>query len=162
MKSGLIETGKIVNTHGIRGELRLQPWADTPAFLTGFEYFYIDEKPVRVLSSKVHKSFVIVSLEGVDNIDTATRMKNKIVCVKRENIKLEDGNYLIADLIGLSAIDAKTDKKLGTVSDVLPLPAHNVYVINGEREILVPAVPEFIAETNLSEGYIKFNIIEGL
>jgi len=162
MNSGLIETGLIVNTHGVRGELRIQPWADSPSALTGFEYFFIDKKPIRVLSAKVHKSFVIVSLEGVENIDDAIRMKDKIVSVKREDIKLEQGSFLIADLIGLTAIDASTNKKLGTVSDVLPLPAHNVYVIKGEREILIPAVEEFIAETSISEGYIKFNLIEGL
>jgi len=162
MKSELIETGKIVNTHGINGQLRLQPWADSPVFLTGFEYFYIDDVPVKVLSASVHKSFVIVSLEGIDTIDAAVRMKNKIVSVKREDIKLEEDKFLIADLVGLNAIDAATDKKLGIVSDVLPLPAHNVYVIKGEREILIPAVSEFIAETNINEGYIKFNLIEGL
>jgi len=162
MKSKLIETGKVINTHGIRGELRLQSWADSPVSLTGFEYFYIDDVPIKVLSAKVHKSFVIVHLEGIDNIDAAIKMKNKIIYVLKDDIRLEEGNFLIADLINLTAFDAHTNKKLGVISDVLPLPAHNVYVINGEREILVPAVSEFIAETNINEGYIKFNLIEGL
>ena len=162
MKSEFIETGIIVNTHGIRGELRIQPWADSPDFLADFEYFYIDNNPIKVLSAKVHKSFVIVSLDGIDNIDAAVRMKNKIISVKRDDIKLEEGTHLIADLIGLTAIDASTGKKLGSISDVLPLPAHNVYAIKGECEILIPAVEEFIAETNIAKGYIKFNLIEGL
>jgi len=162
MKSELIETGKIINTHGINGELRLQPWADSPVFLTDFEYFYIDNIQRKVLSAKVHKSFVIVKLEGINNVDDAIKMKNKTIFVKRDDINLEEGNHLIIDLIGLTAIDANTENKLGLVSDILPLPAHNVYVIKGEREILIPAVPEFIAETNIKEGYIKFNLIEGL
>jgi len=162
MKSDLIETGKIINTHGINGELRLQPWADSPVFLTEFEFFFIDEIPFKVLSSKVHKSFVIVKLDGINSIDDAVRMKNKTVFVKRDDIKLEEGKNLIIDLIGLAAIDANSNEKLGVITDVLPLPAHNVYVIKGEREILIPAVPEFVTETNINEGYIKFNLIEGL
>jgi len=158
----LIEAGKIANTHGIRGELRLQPWADSPDFLTGFEYLYIDGVPVKVLSAKVHKGCVIATLDGVNNIDTAIRMKNKVIKVKKDDIHLEDGRYFIADLIGIKAIDAETGGELGIVSDVLSLPSNNVYVIKGEREILVPAVPEFIIETDLDKGYVKLRLIEGL
>ena len=162
MKNELIEAGKIVNTHGIRGELRLQPWADSPDFLTGFEYLYIDEKPTKVLSARVHKGCVIATLEGVTDIDAAIKMKNKVIKVKKADIHLEEGTYLIADLIGLSVEDAETGEQLGRITDVLSLPSNNVYVIQGEREILVPAVPEFIVETNLDEGYIKLRLIEGL
>ena len=158
----LIEAGKIVNTHGIHGELRIQPWADSPDFLTGFEHLHINEKPVKVLAAKVHKGCVIATLEGVDNIDVAIRMKNKIVMVKKEDIRLEEGTFFVADLIGLKAVDADTNEELGKIADVLPMPASNVYVIKGKREILIPAVPEFIVETNLEQGYVRFNVIEGL
>ena len=162
MKNELIETGKIVNTHGMRGEVKLQPWADSPDFLTGFEHFYIDEVPVKVLSARVHKGCVIAALEGVDDINAAIRLKNKIIKVKKDDIELEEGMYLVADLIGLSAVDAETGEELGIVSDVLSLPSNNVYVIKGKREILVPAVPEFIIKTNLEEKYIKIRLIEGM
>jgi len=158
----LIEAGKIVNTFGIHGELRLQPWADSPDFLTGFESIYIDGTPIKVLSAKVHKGCVIATLEGIDDIDAAIRMKNKIIKVKKDDIHLEDGRYLIADLIGIKAINAETGEELGILSDVLSLPSNNVYVIKGEREILVPAVPEFIVETDLESGYVKLRLIEGL
>ena len=158
----LIEAGKVANTHGVRGELRLQPWADTPDFLTGFEHIYIDEAPVRILSAKVHKGCVIATLEGVDDIDAAIRMKNKVIKVKKDDIHLENGRYLIADLIGIKAIDAETGEELGTLSDVLSLPSNNVYIIKGEREILVPAVPEFIVETDLDNGFVKLRLIDGL
>ena len=162
MRDNLIETGQIVNTHGIRGELRLQPWADSPVSLTDIEYFYIDGMPIKVLSAKIHKSFLLLRLEGVDSLEAAIRLKTKVVCVKREDIKLEAGAYFIADLVGITAIDAETGGVLGTVSEVLTLPAGNVYVIKGEREILVPAVSEFIVETNLEEGFVKLRLIEGL
>jgi len=162
MGEKLIEAGKIVNTHGVKGELRLQPWADSPDFLTGFEHLYIDDVPVKVLSAKVHKGCVIATLVGVDDIDAAISMKNKIIKVKKEDVHLEEGRFFVADLIGLNVIDAETGESIGTLTDVLSLPSSNVYVIKGEREILVPAVPEFIVETSLEEGFIKLRLIEGL
>ena len=162
MKNEYIETGKIVNTHGMRGELKLQPWADSPDFLTGFEHFYIDGVPIKVLSAKVHKGCVIAALEGVDDIDAAIRMKNKIIMVKKEDVHLEEGRHFVADIIGINALDAETGEALGKVIDVLTLPSNNVYVIKGEREILVPAVPEFIVETNIEEQFVRIKLIEGL
>jgi len=162
MENEFLEAGKIVNTHGIRGEVRLQPWADSPDFLTGFDYFYIDGEPVRVISARVHKESVIAVLEGVGDIDTAVSMKNKIIMVKKDDIHLEEGRYFVTDLIGLRVLDAETGGELGTLADVLPLPSNNVYVIKGEREILVPAVPEFIVETKINDGYIRIKLIDGL
>ena len=162
MTDGYIETGKIVNTFGKHGEVRIQPWADSPGFLTGFDYYYIDGAPVKVLSAKVHKGCVIAALEGVEDIDAAIRLKNKIVKIKKEDVRLEEGKYFVADLIGMQIIDAETDDSIGTLSDIISLPSNNVYVIKGKREILVPAVPEFIIETNLIDGIIKIRLIEGL
>jgi len=162
MINRFLEAGVIVNTHGIRGELRIKPWADTPGFLTGFEHLYIDGSPIKVLSAKVHKGCVIAALEGVTNIESAIRLISKTVSIKRDDVQLEEGRYFVADLIGLRAIDADTSEPLGTVTDVLNLPANNVYVISGEREILIPAVPGFVIETNIEEGYIKLRLIDGM
>jgi len=161
-KSGLIESGKIVNTHGIKGEVRLQPWADSPGFLTGFENIYIDGKPVKVLAANVHKGCVTATLEGVNDIDSAIKLKGKVFCINKSDAILEEGKFFIADLIGLQAIDADTSESLGHVADILTLPSNNVYVLKGEREILVPAVPEFIIETDLSKGFVRVHLIEGL
>ena len=162
MSTGYLEAGMIVNTHGVRGEVRILPWADSPVFLTDFERFYIDGKPVRVLSAKVHKSFVIVAFEGVSDINGAIRLKNKTVCVDRGDVVLEDGRHFIADLIGLRAIDSVTGESIGIVADVLSLPSNNVYVIQGSKELLIPAVEDFVIEVNIAEGYIKFRLIEGM
>jgi len=170
MDNELIETGRIVNTHGMHGELRVQPWADSPELLTGFDHFYIEGAPVKVMSAKVHKSCVIIALEGVADIDAAIKMKNKIVSVKKNDIKLGENKYFIADLIGLRVIDAESFEDIGIISDVLTYPANNIYVIkrnsigsnNSENEILVPAVSEYILETNLLDGYVKLRVIEGM
>jgi len=162
MKEDLIAAGKIVNTHGIQGELKIQPWADSPDFLTGFDRYYIDGKPVKVISAKVHKGHVLTAVEGIDGIDAAIRMKNKVIMVRKDDVDLGEDRYFIEDLKGLQVLDAETGGKLGILSDVLTLPAHNVYVIKGEREILIPALPEFIVKTDIHNGYIKVKLLEGL
>ena len=162
MSNRFLEAGKIVSTHGIRGEVKIQPWADSPDFLTGIKRLYIDGAPVTVLSAKVHKGCVIAALSGVGDIDGAIRLKNKIVSIDRNDAPLEEGKYFIADIIGLRAIDAVTGGELGAVAEVLTLPANDVYVIRGEREILIPAVPEFIIETNIDERYVMIRLIEGI
>jgi len=162
MDNKLIQTGVIVNTHGIRGEVKLQPWADSPEFLTMFEHYYIDGAPVKVLSAKVHKGSVIAALEGICDVEGAIKMKNKVVSIKRDDVELEEGRHFITDLIGLRAVEADTGKELGIITDVLSLPASNVYVVKGEREMLIPAVDDFVVETNLEMGYIKLRLIDGL
>jgi len=161
-ESGLIEAGKIVNTHGIKGDVRLLPWADSPEFLTGFEHIYINEKPVKIIAANVHKGCVIATLEGVDNIDDAIKLKGSVFMVKKTDVQLEEGRYFINDLIGLKALDDESNEDLGIIADVLSLPSNNVYVIKGKREILVPAVPEFIVETCLDKGYVRLRLIDGM
>jgi 16S rRNA processing protein RimM len=166
-KKGFLEAGKIVNTHGIHGEVRIEPWVDSPAFLASIKTLYIDGKPISVVSARTHKSFLLTALEGVIDVGSAIKLKNKIVCINREDVRLEDGQFFIADLIGLRAIDSKTDEVIGIVSDVMSLPSQNVYVITGTqdnsaKERLIPAVKEFVDEINTDAGYIKFSLIEGM
>ena len=162
MKKELLEAGKIVNTHGVRGEVKIRPWADSADFLMGFENLHIDGQPVKVISARVHKGCVIAVLDGVSDIEGAIRLKNKTVFINRDDVQLEEGRHFVADLIGMSAVDEKTGSILGTIADILQLPSNNVYVIKGEREIMVPAVPEFVKEINITKGVIKFKLIEGM
>lgn len=162
MKKKLLEAGKIVNTHGVKGEVKIMPWTDSPEFLMEFDHLFIGNAPVKVLSSRVHKGCVIAALEGVSNIEDAIRLKHQIVFIDRDKAELDDDQHFVADLIGLTAIDAETSDNLGTVKDVMSLPSNNVYVIKGEREILIPAVPDFVKEINMETGIIKFKLIEGM
>ena len=162
MAAEYLEAGEIVNTHGVRGEVKIVPWTDTPGFLAGFKHLYIDGSKVCVESARVHKGCVIAALEGVTGVDRAAKMKHKVVCIDRADAKLEEGVHFVADLIGLRAIDAESGVELGSVEDVLKLPSGEVYVIHGEREILVPAVPEFVIEKNPEAGYIRLRLIEGM
>ena len=164
-KKGFLEVGKIVNTHGVRGEVKIQTWTDSPDVFLTLKLVYIgntQEKERKLISPRLHKSFVLTFIEDVNDIDSAIKLKNKIIYAKRDDLPLEEGRHFIVDLIGLKAIDADCDTEIGKVTDVLSLPKNNVYVIKGNREILVPAMPQFVVETNIDAGYIKFRLLEGL
>ena len=90
-KSKYIEAGQIVNTHGIHGEVKIQPWVDSPEFLRKFKTLYIRNAPVKVRSARVHKGSVIASLEGVDDVNAAMALKNQTVYIDRADAQAWDG-----------------------------------------------------------------------
>ena len=156
-----LDCGQIVNTHGVRGEVRIVPWADSPEFLCQFSTLYLDGAPRRVLSSRVHKGSVIAKLDGVDTVEAAMLLRDKTVQILRTDARLPKGAFFLADIIGLKVVDEE-GRTLGTLKEVLSPSVQQVYVVEGEREILIPAVPEFILETNIAGGYLKVRLIEGM
>ena len=161
MANQFLECGKIVNTHGIRGEVKIVPWADSPEFLCRLKTLYLDGKPVAVCSARVHKGNVIALLEGINDVNDAMLLKNKVVSLNRDDVELPAGAFFLADIIGLRVID-EHGSELGVLKEILSPSVQQVYVVKGKREILIPAVPEFILETNVAEGYIKVRLIEGM
>ena len=166
MLKQFLEVGKITNTHGVMGEVRVQPWADSPDFLCQFKTLYLDNEgswAIKVERARPHKNMAILKLENITDVPSAVSMKNAILYINRNDVKLPKGSFFIADLMGLEVRDANTGSVLGKIADVLNLPANNVYVVRGgEREIMIPAVDAFVAETNVDEGYIRVNLIDGL
>lgn len=163
MKNRFLEAGKIVNTHGIAGEVKIMPWADEPEFLLDFDTLYIDGQPLAVVASRVHKNSVLVKFQGVNDINAAVKYREKVVCIDRADAQLEDGAFFLADLMGLEVRDADSGEVLGKIADVLTPPSSNVYVVRGgKREHMIPAVDEFIVETNVDEGYLRVRLIEGM
>ncbi len=161
-KSKYLEAGKIVNTHGVKGEVKIEPWFDAPEVFCRLKRIFIDGKEVKVLRSRPQGHMVIAALDGVSDIDDAIPLKNKVLQFDREDVKLPQGENFISDLIGLDAIDDETGEKIGVISDVLTLPAGNIYEIKGQREILVPAVPEFVVSADVEAGTVRFRLIEGM
>ncbi|HIY22146.1 MAG TPA: ribosome maturation factor RimM [Candidatus Flavonifractor merdigallinarum] len=163
MKNRFLEAGEIVNTHGIQGEVKIVPWCDTPEFLCGFDTLYIDNAPVKVRAARAHKGNVLARLEGVDDVNAAMRLKNKVVSIDRTGVELPEGRHFIADLIGLTVLDDDTGAELGTIAEVLTPPAHEVYVVRGKgKEYLIPAVDAFLRGTNVEEGWVRVHLIEGM
>lgn len=160
-----LEVGKVTNVHGLMGEVKVQPWADSPEFLCQFKTLYVDEAhfPMTVQRARVHKNMVIIKFEGPTDVPSALSLRNAILYIDRSDVDLPAGAFFLADIYGLEVRDAATDDVLGKIADVLTLPANNVYVVKGgPRELMIPAVPQFIAETNVEGGYLRVNLMEGL
>ena len=163
MKHPFLEAGQIVTTHGIQGEVKIVPWCDSPEFLCGFDTLYIDGAPVKVRAARAHKGNVLARLEGVDDVNAAMRLKNKVVSIDRSGVELPDGRHFIADLMGLTVIDDDTGAELGVIADVLTPPAHEVYVVKGgEKSYMIPAVDAFLRGTSVEEGWVRVHLIEGM
>lgn len=162
MKETYLEVGKILNTHGVRGELKVQSWCDEPEDLCQLETVYVDRKPFQVLHGRVHGPFALLTLEGIRSIDDALPLKNKVVEADRDAFQLEEGVHFVVDLIGLEARDADTGAVLGKVVDVMEYPAQDIYVIQGEKRYLIPDVPAFVKGIFPEEGYISFAPLEGM
>ncbi|MGM9527468.1 MAG: ribosome maturation factor RimM [Oscillospiraceae bacterium] len=156
-----LEAGRITNTHGIKGEVKIEVWVDSPEFLRKFKVLYIDNKPVKLLAGRTHKGFLLAKLEGFDDVNAAMTLKNKLVFIDRKDAKLPKGSYFLADLMGARVVDEQGNE-LGELADIMELPAGNVYVVRGEREILIPAVPEFIKKTDISAGLVTVRLIDGM
>ncbi len=165
MQNQYLEVGKVTNVHGLMGEVKVQPWADSPEFLCQFKTLYVDEAhwPIQVERARVHKNMVIMKFEGLTDVPGALSLRNAILYIDRSDAKLPEGAFFLADIYGLEVRDAATGEVLGQIADVLTLPANNVYVVRGgARELMIPAVPQFIAETNVEAGFIRVNMMEGL
>ena len=161
MKQQYLEAGQIVNTHGIRGEVRIVPWADDALFLKRFKTFYIDNKPVRVLSSRVHKDMLIAQLEGITDINAAMLLKNKVIKIDRKDARLPKGSFFIQDILGASVVDEQGNE-IGKLTDVMDVPRGQIYEVKGETDHLIPAVPEFILNVDADAGIITVRLIEGM
>lgn len=160
-----LEVGKVTNVHGLNGEVRVQPWADSPEFLCRFKTLYVDDShfPMNVQRARVHKNMVIIKFEGPTDVPSALSLRNAILYIDRADANLPEGTFFLADIYGLEVRDGATGQVLGKIADVLTLPANNVYVVRGgPRELMIPAVPQFIAETNIEGGFVRVNMIEGL
>lgn len=162
MKSEFLDTGEIVNTHGIAGEVKLLPWSDTPEALLEYAVFYVGGRALEVASARVHKGCVLVKFRGVDDVDAAMGLKGKRVQVARRDIRLEPGRFLLADLIGLSVEDEE-GRPVGTLREVLSPSAQNLYVVEGPGGThMIPAVPEFVKQVDLEGGRVVVRLIEGM
>ena len=160
-KQRYIEAGKIVNTHGVKGEVKIQVWLDSPDFLKTFKKIYIDGNAVKVISSRVHKDFLIAFLDGVSDVNEAMCLKNKSVYIDRKDAKLPRGAYFLQDIIGATVVDV-SGAEVGKLTDIMETPASKIYVVKGESEHLIPAVDEFIISVDTEKGIVKVNLIEGM
>lgn len=165
MLKQFLEAGKIVGTHGVRGELRVNPWCDSAEFLKRFHVLYLGKGtvPLRVVSSRVNKSQLLVKLEGVDTVEKADIYRGKILYLNRADAKIPEGSYFMADLIGLGVYDADTFVYYGTVTEIMRTGANDVYQITSpsKKNYLIPAVEPVVREIDLEKEKMLIRPVKG-
>ncbi len=165
-KQTFLEAGQIVGTHGVRGELRVQPWCDSPEVLASLSTLYLDDKgarPIRI-KARAHKNLALVKMDGVESVTAAEAMRGRILYLNRNDVKLDPGRHFIRDLLGLRIVDADTGEEYGELTDVSATGANDVYHMrhrNG-REILIPAIPQVIVQIDVDGGVIRLRPMPGL
>ena len=163
-----LELARIVSTHGVHGELRAQPWCDTPEFACDFETLFFDENglsPVRVLSARPHGNIVLFKLEGIDTVEKAQALRGKTLYFDRSEVTLPDGVDFVADLIGCAVLDADDPSvAYGTISFVSSNGANDIWHIKdaGGKERLFPAVAAFVKKTEVDCGRVFISPIKGM
>ena len=166
MDKKFLEAGKIVGTHGVKGELRVQSWCDNAETLCDFDTLYFDEKtPVQVESADVHKNIVLMRLAGVDTMEAAEALKNRVLYLRRDDIELPEDLVFVQDILGFKVYDLRSDRTIGHLRDVLTSnPAQDMYEIQGDggKLIYIPAVKPFLKEVDMEAGVIYVESIEGL
>lgn len=159
-----LEVGKIVNTHGIRGELKIMHYCDSAEFLCEFDTVYLNEKtPMKVLKSRIHKNAVLMTFEGINDINEAEKYKNKLIYIDRDDADIDENQIFQQDIIGLRVYDEYLQKEIGVVRDILNMPTYDMFVIKGtKKEHLVPDVDAFIKEIDIEQGLMTICTIEGM
>ena len=163
MELEFIYAGQIVNTHGVRGEVKLLPQGVEAQMIARCKTVYIDGQPIVPRTRRIHKGCVLLTLPGVEDMDAAITLKNKTVKLRRKDLKLPADFWFDEELVGVTAYDAATGEVLGKVEEVMNYPAHKVYAVRGGKdEYLVPAVPAFIKSVDVAADRMEIHVWEGL
>ncbi|MBQ3214705.1 MAG: 16S rRNA processing protein RimM [Oscillospiraceae bacterium] len=158
MKLQFIEAGEIVTTHGIKGEVKVLPWLDSPEDLCDFERCRINGREYNIESCRVQKTCNLVKLSGIDTMEAAQAMRGKTIELYREDI--DDEVIFAAELIGVEVY--QDGQAIGKITDVLDYPGNSVYVVKGDHEYMIPAVKQFILNTNVDGNRMDVKLIEGM
>ena len=158
MKLEFLEAGEIVTTHGVRGEVKVLPWADGPDFLCDFPRVRIEGREYKLESCRVQKTCNLVKIQGIDTMEDAQKLRGKTVEVFRCDAPEE--LIFAAELIGM---DVFCDgEAVGKVTDVLDYPGNKVYVVKGQHEYMIPAVKAFVLNTDMEANRMDVRLIEGM
>lgn len=158
MKLQFLEAGEIVSTHGVRGEMKVLPWADGPDFLCDFHRVRIGGTEYKVENCRVQKSCNLLKIQGVDTMEAAQAMRGKVVEIFHSDAPKDI--IFAAELIGVRVYDGENE--IGELVDVLDYPGNKVYVVKGEKEYMIPAVKAFVLDTNVDAGIMHVHLIEGM
>lgn len=167
MLKAFLETGQITGTHGVRGEVRVHPWSDSPEFVTKFKRLYLDgagEQYIDVERSRVHGNMVIMKLRGVEDIPAAERYRGRTLFISRNDAHLDKDAVFVQDLIGCEVFDADNGACYGTVSDVSQTGANDVWHIESAdgTQTLIPAIDDVVVQVDAEHNRVLIRPLKGL
>ena len=165
LKEGFLETGKIVAIQALKGEVRVQPWCDSPEFLAEFDELYLDGEWVEVERARVQKTMVVMKFAGIDTPEAAQKLVGKVLYLHRDQAELEEGSYFVTDLIGMEVVDADDPSIVyGKLTDVTETGANDIY--HGKfpdgKTRYVPAIPQVIDSVDVANKRMTIRPMEGL
>lgn len=158
MKLPYIEAGEIVTTHGVWGEVKVLSWLDSPEMLCEFDRCRISGREYVMDAVRVQKTCNLVKLRGVDTMEDAQKLRGKTMELYREDIS--DELIFAAELVDVEVF--ADGASIGRIKEVLDYPGNSVYVVQGEREYLIPAVKEFILSTDLEKNQMQVKLLKGM
>lgn len=165
MKKEFIEVGKIVGTHGVRGMVRIQPWADSGEFLCGFDTFYAgpEKAPLQIEKIQPHGNTVIAKIKGTDSVEQAETLRNRVLSVRRCDAGIPQDRYFVSELIGCKVFDSCDKAFYGTISDVSKTGANDVWhIIKDGKEYLLPAIAEVIGKVDVETEEVEISPMKGI
>jgi len=163
-----LEVGQIVNTFGIKGFVKANPWVNDVTRFEKLKKIYIkirnEHKELEIEEVKYHKNQVLLKFKGIDTIEQAEFLRNAIIEIDRENaIPLEKGEYFIADLLD-SEVFTDEGEKLGILDDIYNTGSKDIYVVKNElgKTILLPGINDVIKEVDVENKKIIVHLLKGL
>ena len=159
-----IEVGKIVNTRGLKGEVKVYPYVDEPEAFEEFSYLLIDGNKFEIKGRKYFKNMAFISLDGIDTVEKAEMLRNKVCYIYEEDLPmLTEDEYYVKDIIGLEVYTDEGEYK-GNVKDVMKTGSNDVYEVSlkGKKPLYLPAIKDVVKEINLDEKKITVHMIDGL
>ncbi len=162
-----LELGQIVSTHGVRGEMRFNPWCDSADFATKFNTLYFDaegKQSVAVQSARVHGNIVLLKLEGIDTMEKAQALKQKVLYIDRESADLPENTWFVEDLLGCRVVEDGTDTVYGSITDVQKYPANDVWTVKepSGKDVLVPAIKDVVVSADIENKTVYIKALKGL
>jgi 16S rRNA processing protein RimM len=162
-----LEIGQIVSTHGIRGEIRLNPWCDGPEFVKKFKTLYCDDKgnkSFKIISCRPHGNVAVIKLEGVDTVEAARALKNTVLYMKRSDVNLPAGKWFISELIGCTVLDADDNSVVyGKIKDIDSGMANDIWYIDTPNgEVIIPAIKDVVIRCDVADNKVYIRALRGL
>lgn len=163
-KSEKILIGKIVNAVGLKGEVKVYNYSDSPEIYEETPEIYVDDVLMEVRSVRIQKNMVILGLAGINDRTAAEKAKGSELFVTEADLpELPEGEYYVRDLIGMEAI-LEDGSHLGTLTDVIQNTAQDIFEIETDegKQVLVPRVPAFVLDIDLESRRVTLRLIEGM